>query len=67
MRIAPRNTVHFGYEIWSRSDGPSIRSPDAFVTRGAALAAARRFIDDVDRRLGLGPSTQRRDGEGDVS
>jgi hypothetical protein len=54
VRIVPRNEVHFGYEIRSRSNGTPIQSPDAFVTRRAALAAACRFIDDVDRRLGLG-------------
>jgi len=54
VRIVPRNEVHFGYEIRSRGSSTSIQSPDAFVTRRAALAAACRFIDDVDRRLGLG-------------
>lgn len=53
VRIVPRNDVHFGYEIWSQSNGTPIQSPDAFVTQRAALAAACRFIDDVDRRLGL--------------
>lgn len=54
MRIVPRNGVHFGYEIQSLTSETPIESPDAFVTPGAALAAARRFVDDVDRRLGLG-------------
>lgn len=54
VRIVPRNEVHFGYEIRSRSSGTPIQSPDAFMTQRAALAAACRFIDDVDRRLGLG-------------
>lgn len=58
VRIVPRNEVHFGYEIRSRSDGPSIESPDAFVSYAAALAAAQRFVDDVDRRLGLGVIAQ---------
>jgi len=54
VRVVPRNEVHFGYEIRSRGSSTSIQSPDAFVTQRAALTAARRFIDDVDRRLGLG-------------
>lgn len=54
VRIEPRNMVHFGYEIRCRR-GVVIRSPDAFRTKAAAFAAARRFIDGVDRRMGLGP------------
>ena len=38
MRIVPRNTNHFGYEIRSRAGRP-IYSPDAFTTPLAAFSA----------------------------
>lgn len=52
----PRNVVHFGYEIQSPG-GVLIRSPDGFRSEEGALDAARAFVDEVDRRIGLGPLT----------
>lgn len=54
LRIVPRDVIHFGYEIQSLS-GVLIRSPDGFRTERAAFAAACAFVDEVDRRMGLGP------------
>lgn len=52
--IVSRDIIHFGYEIGGRG-GTVIRSPDGFRTERAAFEAARAFVDEVDRRIGLGP------------
>ena len=54
VRIAARDVIHFGYEIQSPG-GILIRSPDGFRTGEAAFSAACAFVDEVDRRVGLGP------------
>lgn len=61
--IVPRNVVRFGYEIQSREGSP-IRSPGTYGTASAAFAAACAFVDEVDRRVGLGPLEH---GAGDSS
>ena len=51
-----RDVIYFGYEIQG-AGAVQIRSTDGFRTEAAAFAAARAFIDEVDRRIGLGPLT----------
>lgn len=53
--------MYFGYEIQNRSGIP-IHSPRSFATEQAAFAAACAFVDEVDRRVGLGPY-DKSDGE----
>jgi hypothetical protein len=52
--IVPKSTSGFGYQIQSGERALAC-SPSSYATPEAAFAAAHRFIDEVDRRMGLGP------------